>query len=328
MAKVATYASLRSAVRKMLRQGDEAGVVKRVARYYSIGEMIDTHVVGQGGKPEYGKEVIQRLADDLQVGNQRLYEMLNVRRAYRISRPAGKLSWTHYVALASIEDDRLRVAYESHATRGAWSRRQLRDRIREGLLEGGDGGFLEDLSHSTPPTPRRGVPFTYRVKEATQDRLLLDVGMGAEHGLALAGPSGFEPGDIVMTKRDGSLYQVEEGERANLYTFAATVSRVVDGDTFWVKVDYGFEFYQPWKVRLRGVDAPELPTEAGVAAKVWVEERLGEVPFIVMTTTKVGMFGRYIADVFFGADGDVGDIAGRGRYLNGEMVEAGVALRA
>lgn len=78
MAKVATYATLRSAVRKMLRQGDEAGAAMRVARYYGIGEMIDTHVAGQGGKPEYGKEVIQRLADDLGVGNQRLYEMPNV----------------------------------------------------------------------------------------------------------------------------------------------------------------------------------------------------------------------------------------------------------
>lgn len=84
MAKVTTYVSLRSAVRKMLRQGEEAGAAKRVTRYYGIGEMIDTHVLGHVDRAEYCKEVIQRL-----------YEMLNVRRAYRISRPAGKFGWAH-----------------------------------------------------------------------------------------------------------------------------------------------------------------------------------------------------------------------------------------
>ena len=204
----------------------------------------------------------------------------------------------------------------------------LRDRIREGLLQADDGDFLSDLDRSVPPTPRRGAPYTYRVKEATRERLLLDLGMGAQHALVPNAQTGLEPGDVVKTNRNGGLYEVEPGDSGNLYTFKVAVTRVVDGDTFWARVDYGFRFYQPWKVRLRGVDAPELPTDAGEHAKVWVEERLSDVPFVVMTTTKVGMYGRYIADVFYGGGMNVENIAQRGKYLNGEMVEAGMAVRA
>ena len=110
---VTTYASLRSAVRKMLQEGEEAGAAKRMTRYYRIGQMIDAHVLGQGGKAEYGKEVMQRLSDDLAVGYQRLYEMLSVRRAYPIFRPAGKLNWTHYVSPATITDEGTRAASRS-----------------------------------------------------------------------------------------------------------------------------------------------------------------------------------------------------------------------
>lgn len=328
MPKVRTYVSLRTEVRRLLREGDEAGAAKRVARYYGIGEMIDVHIVGKGGKPEYGKEVIQRLADELSVGNQRLYEMLTVRRAYRISRPGGKLAWAHYVALSAIEDERLREAYEAQATRGSWSRQMLRDRIREGLLEAGDGGPVENWDGSVPPTPRRGVPYTYRVKEATKDSLLLDLGMGAKHRLELEQPSPFEAGDVVKTRRNGGLMEVAPGERANLYTLKAEVTRVVDGDTLWVQVDFGFSFYQPWKVRFRGVDAPEMGTEEGKRAKAWVEERLRKYPFVILTTTKVGMYGRYIADVFYGNGKSAVTVARRGEYLNGEMVTEGVAVRA
>jgi len=46
----------------------------------------------------------------------------------------------------------------------------------------------------------------------------------------------------------------------------------------------------------------------------------------VITTMKVGMYGRYIADVFYGGGRSAGTVAERGRYLNAEMVEEGVAV--
>jgi hypothetical protein len=233
---------LRSAVRKTLGQQEGDGGPKRIARYKRIGELIDSHVLLHAERATYGSEVIQRLSGDLAVGYQRLYEMLNVYRAYPIFRSTGNLSWTHYVTLATIEDGQVRAAYEAQAVRGAWSGRELRDRIKEGLLQDADGHLVADWNGSLPPTPRRGQPYTYRVKEARSNSLLLDLGMGAEHEIDLKRPTPFEAGDVVTTQSDGKLYTIQPGDSRRLYTFKASVERVVDGDTFWVKVDYGFKF--------------------------------------------------------------------------------------
>ena len=101
---------------------------------------------------------------------------------------------------------------------------------------------------------------------------------------------------------------------------------MVDGDTVWVKVDHGFKFWQPQKIRFRGVDAPELPSDDGEVAKAWVEERLAGIGSVVITTSKVGMYGRYIADVFYRNGSGFGRVAKRGRYLNAEMVREGMAV--
>lgn len=322
-----TFASLRSAVRRTFSEASEDGGPARIERYKRIGEMIDGHVLQHAERAAYGTEVIHRLSGDLEVGEQRLYEMLNVHRAYPILRPAGELTWTHYVALSAIEDAKVRAAYEAQAVRGAWSRRLLADRIRAGLLLDEHGRLKSDWDRSAPPTPRRGRPYTYRVKEASKKGLLLDLGMGVEYELRLGRPTSFEAGSVVTTRKDGSVYGVEEGDPRRLYAFKVEVTRVIDGDTVWVKVDHGFRFRQPQKIRFRGIDAPELPTEEGLAAKSFVESRLSGVPFAMITTSKVGMYGRYIADVFYMKKGeDVARVAERGRYLNAEMVEKGVAL--
>lgn len=110
METLRTYVSLRSAVRRSLGEVMSDGGAERVAWYKRIGEMIDLHVLLRADRADYGGEVIQRLANDLEVRNQRLYEMLNVHRAFPISRPGGKLMWAHYVALSRIEDEGVRAA--------------------------------------------------------------------------------------------------------------------------------------------------------------------------------------------------------------------------
>ncbi len=139
----------------------------------------------------------------------------------------------------------------------------LRDRIRAGVLLDSNGKLKADWRASVPPTPRRGTPYTYRVKDVSGKSLLLDLGMGVEHELDLRSVSPFKPGDTVKVERDRGLYSTKPGDHRRLYAFRAEVIRVVDGDTVWVKVDHGFKFWQPQKIRFRGVDAPELPSDEG-----------------------------------------------------------------
>lgn len=331
-----TYASLRGAVRKLLREVEGDAGPARMKQYHRTGEMIHSHVLLHEARAEYGKEVLQRLASDLKRGERRLYEMVEVYRAYPILRPAAKLRWSHYVILSGVKDEALRKAYEETAAQRSWSRRTLREQIAQGVFEDEGGGLADGWDQREPPVPRRGRPYTYRVKAVSDRGVVLDLGMRAELELLWdehllvntdsATAKAWQVGDVVTTKRarEGALYSLRKGDARRLYTFKAEVIRVVDGDTVWMKLDYGFRFALPWRVRLRGVDAPELDTAEGAAAKTWVEDRLGSASTVVITTSEVGKFGRYIADVFYGEGKSVRGVAEEGGYLNGEMVREGV----
>ncbi len=105
-----------------------------------------------------------------------------------------------------------------------------------------------------------------------------------------------------------------------MYTYKATVTRIVDGDTIYVDIDLGFFLRQMMKVRLRGVNTPEIrgvERPEGLKAKQFVVDSLADCPAVVIKTSKIGKYGRYIADVWFlpGSD-DAGEILSKGEKLN------------
>ncbi|CAB4195564.1 COG1525 Micrococcal nuclease (thermonuclease) homologs [uncultured Caudovirales phage] len=57
-----------------------------------------------------------------------------------------------------------------------------------------------------------------------------------------------------------------EGLLNSLYTYRATVLRVVDGDTIDVRLDLGFHIFRECRVRLLGINAPEKRGDTMVAA--------------------------------------------------------------
>jgi micrococcal nuclease len=98
-----------------------------------------------------------------------------------------------------------------------------------------------------------------------------------------------------------------------MYTYNAFVDRVVDGDTYDVQIDLGFNmFMKEVRLRLKGIDTPETwrpSTEAerehGEKATQFVKELI-EGQFVKVRTYKMGIYGRYEADVFIeDAQGDV-----------------------
>jgi endonuclease YncB( thermonuclease family) len=100
--------------------------------------------------------------------------------------------------------------------------------------------------------------------------------------------------------------------------------RVIDGDTIDVFVDCGFREYKVMRLRLAGINAPEMHSQdpiarlAAQAAKTWLTSLLKpeenklvmvgptcEWPLRVVTYKDPDSFGRWIADVFIqGADGE------------------------
>ena len=85
-----------------------------------------------------------------------------------------------------------------------------------------------------------------------------------------------------------------------VYERHATVVRVVDGDTLHLNVDLGCDIEVAMTVRLSGLNAPEMSTVEGKAAKAYVEQWVEErgPRFVVRTEKdKREKYGRYLADL-------------------------------
>ena len=111
------------------------------------------------------------------------------------------------------------------------------------------------------------------------------------------------------------------------YRYRAELDRVVDGDTLDVLIDLGFYIKIKERIRLEGVDTPEIygvPQDSeeyrrGLEAKEYVERRLNENGNqMIIETRKMGKWRRWLAKVY---------LPDTGRTLNEELIEKGLARR-
>jgi endonuclease YncB( thermonuclease family) len=82
-----------------------------------------------------------------------------------------------------------------------------------------------------------------------------------------------------------------------MYEYAAVITRVVDGDTVHVQLDLGCDVRINLTVRLFGINAPELPTDAGKVARDWLVDQLAAVGNRVLLKTvkdRREKYGRYL----------------------------------
>ncbi len=99
-----------------------------------------------------------------------------------------------------------------------------------------------------------------------------------------------------------------------MYEYRAKLKRVVDGDTLDMVIDMGFKITTDQRIRLKGIDTPEIwrqkedseEYKAGMKAKEYVITRLKENndEFVIKTDKHPGVYGRYIADILLG-DSDI-----------------------
>lgn len=91
------------------------------------------------------------------------------------------------------------------------------------------------------------------------------------------------------------------------YTYNALVTRVVDGDSLITEIDAGFRIEAEMPLRIAHIDAPEMSTVEGKAARGYLVALLGPLPVavVVHTIKPVERWGRYLAEVYIG-DLDVG----------------------
>lgn len=113
------------------------------------------------------------------------------------------------------------------------------------------------------------------------------------------------------------------------HNYAAVVERVIDGDTLEARIDLGFDTWRVERIRLRGIDAPEMNTPQGKRSKAFVEQALKRTEKIVVHTYKTDVYARYVADVFYQAGVEEKDeIFTEGRFLNQEILDSGMGVVA
>jgi endonuclease YncB( thermonuclease family) len=94
-----------------------------------------------------------------------------------------------------------------------------------------------------------------------------------------------------------------------MYEYLATVLRVVDGDTMHFDCDLGIDVHIQLGCRVAHINAPEMSTAEGKAAKAWAAEWLAEYgPAFVVRTIKDHQekYGRYLVEIANDAGEDFG----------------------
>lgn len=86
--------------------------------------------------------------------------------------------------------------------------------------------------------------------------------------------------------------------RKTIYTTRGEVLTVFDGDTFHARCDLGFKILYEIKIRLFGINAAEIETEAGREAKQKLAEILPTGTKIIIESQRLDKFGRSQAVVY------------------------------
>ena len=110
-----------------------------------------------------------------------------------------------------------------------------------------------------------------------------------------------------------------------MYTCQAKLIDVIDGDTVDLLIDLGFGVHVKERCRLYGIDAPEMPTEAGKAAKAQLESLLGAATGELFVATRkmtrkpkerTDKYGRYLAVLYGGGNVDW--------FIHGDQTESSI----
>jgi micrococcal nuclease len=82
------------------------------------------------------------------------------------------------------------------------------------------------------------------------------------------------------------------------YVYRATLSRVVDGDTYELDIDLGFRVHTIIPVRLHGIDVYERNTPQGIEATAFAHKLLSGRELVVQSYKDQMTFARWVGDIW------------------------------
>jgi len=306
---------------------------------WRIGERIVKIEQGNKERAAYGDRILKELSRDLNkkfgkgFSDRNLAYMRSFYQMFKLGGIHPELTWSHYILLMQIENADERLELEKKAVREGLSLFDFRifvDKVVRGQNGISNGQNTNEPIKTGLKRPLMGL-FRYRVlQDFSPDFAItlqnLDLGFNVKME-ALDDTVKLRVGAIVRVVKKGKTYSFESGANLKeLYTYKAYLEKVVDGDTLVVNIDLGFRTFIKQRLRLRGLDAPELGTKQGALAKKFVESRLKDVKFLIIKTHGSDKYDRYLVDVFYlKNESDEEKVLTDGIFLNNEMIEEGLA---
>lgn len=330
-----TFADLVKTVRAALVTGQARIDRAYLESYRTTGFLIDAHILFFEERAGYGEKVIPQLAEALGVGDRLLYRCLRFVREYPILSGRTELGWSHYRVLLDVADKSERRAFEIAARKNHWIAEELERRIRVhnaiDVTPGKDATDAAPKPAHKPLVPQRGATGVYRVA-TVEGKRVVDLGFAEYFDLSDEQTGEFKDGTLVHLDGSGRVTLAEGATKADLFNYRVELIRVVDGDTLWVRIYLRPRQWVKQKLRLRGLDCPEMSTPEGKAAKRFVDALLAKTVSITINTTKPDKYDRYLADVFL--EGDFSQLSALNSqpseaplFLNNALLENGQAMR-
>ncbi len=266
----------------------------------------------------YGKELIPKLSNILteKYGPGFSVNVLWKMRQFFLANPilpmSVELDWSDYIELLPVKDEKTRKRLEQRILKEDLNTVQIRQLVREIRREPEkDPSALLPLKR--PADLRLDTfavsPLRAKLKDG---EVLIDCGFFVNWPVKKEELKGLDL----------------SGEMS--YTYAAIIERVIDGDTLLVLIEAGFRIVVRDRLRLRGINCPEVGTPEGDRAKKFVEKLLPVGSIIVLKSHKdrTDIHGRFVVDVFYkqGVE-DAREIIQDGAYLNQELLDKGHATR-
>ena len=146
LSKMQLNADMIEQIKEVITRGRENVVYtvnnELLAAYWNVGRIIIENEQNGNIKAEYGKQMILLLSKELTkllgkgFSRSNLFLMRSLYLKYpKIQTLSGKLSWSHYIELLSIDEDSKRSFYEKEAENSKWSVRMLEEQIGKSLYE-------------------------------------------------------------------------------------------------------------------------------------------------------------------------------------------------
>ncbi|MBP6507902.1 MAG: thermonuclease family protein [Opitutaceae bacterium] len=312
-----TYAALKQAVLAVVLKGRAEIDRAWLLTYHETGRLIHEHLLLNKERANYGGQVFPKLAEDTGTSSRSLYEFTQFYRCFPIVRDRAQLGWSHYRLLCQVPDPARRQALLAETIKRGWTSPQLEEQVRALAEEKPDAS--EAAKDVTPPKllkPKCGMAGVCKII-ADGEGLAVDLGFACY--LRLPSETKLKA-DLFVRVTAAGVEKAEEATKADLFTYAAEILKVVDGDTLWVRIFLRPDQWVKQKLRFRDLDCPELSTPEGKVAKRFVDGLIARTQGVKICTTKPDKYDRYLADVFLTLD-DGSEI-----FLNNELLANGQAV--